>query len=355
MAGEKRLAVAHVSLSRGYRGHERQIELLIKELSNLGVPQALVCRDDSPLPFHLEGVRNLTFIKVVGFSDPRFGAHFKVGNSYTLVHAHDSMAMQWALVHYILRGTRYVLTIREDDLTLSGFMTKAACKSAAAIASPAREISEYLADVYQREVITITDCASRMEPNKKLVTNFRKSLNGRFVVGNIAPLVNRQMGQSVLIDAARLLQSEMPELVVVFVGGGDDINLLRHHARDMKNVKFVGFRLNYVDYLKVCDVFVYPVNTISNCSIVLDAMEHGVPVIASNVGGIPDLIKDVTTGFLVEPGDAESIAEYIKALKEDRDLYHTLVANGRNEAELHSSAAMAAEYYRNYITIINKP
>ena len=353
MSGSKRLGVAHVSLARGYRGCERQIELLIKELSHLGVPQALVCRDDSPLPFHLDGVKGLKVIRIRGFSDPRFSGHFRVGSTYNVVHAHDPQGIQWALVHYILRGTRYVVTVRDEDYLVNHFMLKAAYKSASSVVCVSKEFTEVLSQFLQKEVQLISDCSSRLEPNEKLVSNFRKSLANRFVVGNVAPLINRQKGQSVLIDAAKILKNKIPELLVVFVGAGDEIVLLRRHAKDMPNVKFIGFKRNYVDYIKAFDVFAYPANTESSAGILLDVMEQGVPIVASNVGGIPDLIEDGKNGFLIEAGDAESLADYILTLKKDRELYYSFVSNGHNEAELHSSAAMAAEYYRNYFSIIH--
>lgn len=353
MAGSKKLSVAHVSLARGYCGWERQIELLIKELSNLGVPQALVCRDDSPLPFHLDGVKGLKVIRIKGFSDPRFSGHFRIGNGYTVVHAHDPQGIQWALVHYILRGTRYIVTVRDEEYLVNNFMIKAAYKSAASVVCVSKEFTELLSQFLQKEVHLISDCTSRLESNEQLVSNFRKSLANRFVVGNVAPLINRQKGQSVLIDAVKILNNKIPELLVVFVGAGDDISLLRRHAKGMPNIKFVGFKRNYVDYIKAFDVFAYPANTENSASILLDVMEQGVPIVASNVGGIPDLIEDGKNGFLIEAGDAESLADYILTLKRDRELYHSIASNGRNQAELHNSGAMAAEYYRNYFSIIN--
>ena len=88
-------------------------------------------------------------------------------------------------------------------------------------------------------------------------------------------------------------------------------------------------------------------------SIILDVMEQGVPVIASNVGGIPDLVKHGQTGLLIKPGDAEALAEHILTLKRNPGFRQNLINNGYNEVELHSSAAMAADYYRIYINVLN--
>ena len=78
-ANSNRISIAHISLARGYKGNERQTELLIKELANLGVPQVLVCRDNSPLPMHLTGTKNLKVIRIGGMTDPRLMGHFRLG------------------------------------------------------------------------------------------------------------------------------------------------------------------------------------------------------------------------------------------------------------------------------------
>lgn len=352
MASENKLAVAHVNLALGYRGNERQIELLIKELASLGVPQALICREDSPLAYHLEGVKGLKFYRIRG-SDPRFMGHFKVGR-YSIVHAHDLYGVQWAFFHYLIRGTPYVITERDEEPAIYGFVNKTAYKSAAAVVGVSEVIQQTLTAYLGTEAQMVGDCSSRMMPNENVTKHFKDALKNRFVIGNISPLINRQKGQSVLIDAAKILQEKIPELVVVFVGGGDDVGLLQRHAKDMPFVKFVGFKRNYIDYMSCFHVFAYPAHFEGKGSIILDAMEQGIPVVASKVGGIPDLIKNEETGFLIKPGDSQALADYIMRLYEDRNLYYNIVHKARNVAEAHGSSAMAANYYRIYINILNR-
>ncbi len=352
MASENKLAVAHVNLALGYRGNERQIELLIKELASLGVPQALVCREDSPLAYHLDGLKGLKFYRIRG-SDPRFMGHFKVGR-YSIVHAHDLYGVQWAFFHYLLRGTPYVITERDEEPAIYGFINRTAYKTSAAVVGVSEVIQQTLTSHLGTEALMVGDCSSRMRPNENVTKHFKEALKNRFVIGNISPLINRQKGQSVLIDAAKILQEKIPEIVVVFVGGGDDVGLLQRHAKDMPFVKFVGFKRNYIDYMSCFQVFAYPANFEGKGSIILDAMEQGIPVVASKVGGIPDLIKHNETGFLIKPGDAKALADHILQLYEDRNTYYNIVHKARNVAEAHGSSAMAANYYRIYINIINR-
>lgn len=354
MATQKRLSIAHVSLARGYKGNERQTELLIKELANLGVPQILVCRDDSPLPAHLDGVKGLKFIRISGVTDPRFIGHFRLGKMCTLIQAHEHHAMQWCFVHYLFFGVPYVVTVRQEEPEKVTLLNRAIYHNAAAVVAISKVIQANLAKAFSREINLICDCSSHLKANPDVVRRYRHALKNRFVVGNVGALINRQKGQSVLIDAAKLLKHQLPELIVVFIGGGDDVGLLKQHAEGMPNIKFIGFKRNIVDYIASFDAFAYPANEEGLGSIILDVMEQGIPVIASKVGGIPDIIKHGQNGFLIEPGDAESLAHHILQLKKDRALRNMLVSNGYNEAEMHSSAAMAADYYRIYINILNK-
>lgn len=353
MALVRELSVAHVSLARGYKGNERQTELLIKELAGFGVPQYLVCRDDSPLPFHLEGVKGLTIQRISGMSDPRFIGHFKLGKRCAILQAHENYAMQWCLVHYLIFGTPYVITRRKADKFDEGFINRAVYRSAARVVAISRFIQFSLQEAARRRVHLICDCSAHLEANPQTVHCFREALKNRFVVGNVGALINRQKGQKTLIEAAKMLRNSIPELVVIFVGAGDDLKLLKQLADGMPNIKFVGFKRNIVDYIASFDVFAYPVNQEGLGSIILDVMEQGVPVVASAVDGIPDVVRDGETGLLVQPGDAERLAHNILRLRKDRTFYNYLSNNGREEAERHSSSAMAADYYRLYTSVLN--
>lgn len=353
MADSKKLSIAHVSLARGYKGNERQTELLIKELANLGVPQMLICRDDSPLPFHLDGVKGLKIMRISGVTDPRFIGHFRLSKRCAILQAHETHAVHWCFVHYLLFGIPFVVTRRSATNVKENFFNRTIYHSAAHIVAISKVIAEQLEKQFDRKIDVIGDCSSHMQPDYKTVKSFKEALKNRFVVGNVGALINRQKGQSVLIDAARILKNKIPELVVIFVGAGDDLTLLKQHADGLPNIKFVGFKRNVVDYIASFDVFAYPANSEGVGSILLDVMEQGVPLIASNVGTIPDLVKDGQSGLLVNPGDAEALATCILQLKKNATLRQNLIAGGQETAEQHSSAAMAADYYRLYIGILN--
>lgn len=353
MSEPVKLSVAHVCLARGFKGNERQIELLIKELANIGVPQMLICRSDSPLAPMLENVKGLKINKITGFSDPRFSGHIHVAKDYTIIHAHEIHGVRWAFVHYLMYGTPYIFSYRDLNPLRVGFLNRPMFNSAARIVTVSNAMKVNLGEEFASKADIVTESASHYRPNPRTVHRIHEYFKNRFLVVQVAPLVTRDKGQSLLIDAARLLKHSLPELVVLLIGSGDDANLLRKHADGMPNIKFLGFKRNYIDYIAASDVFAYPANTELLGGLFYDVMEQGTPIIASAVGAIPDVIRDQVNGLLINTGDAEALASKILRLKRDQDMRKRLVNNGYAEVEGHNSAAMAADYYRIYFGVLN--
>lgn len=348
------LSIAHISLARGYKTNERQTELLIKELAKLGIAQVLVCRSNSPLIGTLIGVPNLKVISISSLSNPNLSGHFKVGRSYSILHAHEPHAEQWYFVHYLFFGTPYIITERHPNPTRYGFFNRTIYTSAAALVGISHLIQRNLHSMFGRPVYCVNDCSSHIRPNPEVVQRLRMANKNRLVIGHVGALVDREKGQSVLLEVAKILRLKVPELVVVFVGAGPDAEELRLKAHGMPNIRFAGFKRYATDYIASFDIFVYPVNVEPRGSIILDAMELGVPVIASNVDGIPSIIKNGFNGLLVKPGDANTIANYIIALKRDIGLRSTLIRNGRETVKQFTINNMAASYYRIYVDSLRK-
>lgn len=108
---------------------------------------------------------------------------------------------------------------------------------------------------------------------------------------------------------------------LVMVGDGPEKAQAEWLARQLgisRNVLFVGKQPSIVDYLSIADLLLLPSETESFGLSALEAMACEVPVIASNVGGLPEVVVDGETGYLAEVGDVESMAKYsIKILSSD--------------------------------------
>jgi glycosyltransferase involved in cell wall biosynthesis len=132
-----------------------------------------------------------------------------------------------------------------------------------------------------------------------------------------------EKGISTLIEAAR--RTGLP-----FRLAGDSMEL--RLAEGLPNVElvFTRSRAELMEFYRGARVLVVPSVWFETYPLVIgEAMSHGIPVIASRIGGLPELVRDGITGLLVEPGDAADLSEKIRQLWEDPDLSRRLGAGAR--------------------------
>ena len=136
------------------------------------------------------------------------------------------------------------------------------------------------------------------------------------VCGTVARL-HHQKGIRNLIDAFVLLQAEFPNLKLLLVGDGPERSNLTNQAAALgvsQSVIFAGQKNSPVQYLKLMNIFVLSSLYEGFPNAVLEAMAAHVPVVASDVGGVSELVRHEENGLLVPPGDPSTLAEAIRTL-----------------------------------------
>ncbi|PIR89070.1 MAG: hypothetical protein COU07_03195 [Candidatus Harrisonbacteria bacterium CG10_big_fil_rev_8_21_14_0_10_40_38] len=160
---------------------------------------------------------------------------------------------------------------------------------------------------------------------------FRKELNipeQDTVVVNIGRLVE-QKGQSVLIDAAKKILEKQKDFSFVIVGDGKLEDNLKKQAKELgieQKVFFTGSRKDTPDILRSSDIFAFPSIWEGQGLILFEAIFSKIPIVASNTGGIPDIIKDNETGVLVEPGNSDELAKILMRVAEDKTLQNKITS-----------------------------
>jgi len=135
---------------------------------------------------------------------------------------------------------------------------------------------------------------------------------------------------------ARVNQSVPSQLVLV--GDGPDTSLARETAEELgvsDRVHFVGVVDTVAPLLAVADVLLLPSATESFGLVALEAMASGVPVVASEVGGIPEVVVHDACGYLAPVGDVDRMARYAVSILVDEDLRARLGATARARARDH--------------------
>lgn len=138
---------------------------------------------------------------------------------------------------------------------------------------------------------------------------------------------------------------------LVMVGDGPDRPRAERRARELgvrDDVVFLGKHQSVEELVACADLFLLPSETESFGLAALEAMACGAPVVASRTGGLPEVIDDGETGFLLEVGDVGAMAEAGIRLLTDEALHEQIAAAGRRAAETRFSAESVVPLYEAY-------
>ena len=186
------------------------------------------------------------------------------------------------------------------------------------------------------------------------------AVNGKFKVLFVGRHIERK-GIRYLIDSAKLLPADKFEIRIV--GVGDLTEKLKQYAAQYPHVVFTG-KLSPEDLAheySTANVFVLPAIVDSKGDteglgvVLIEAMELGLPIVASNVGGIPDVVVDGESGILVPEKDPEALANAFKRLASDRSLTVALLEGAQQRiAECFTWDGIISRQIGTYTRLINK-
>ena len=186
------------------------------------------------------------------------------------------------------------------------------------------------------------------------------AVDGKFKILFVGRHIERK-GIRYLIDSAKLLPADKFEIRIV--GVGDLTEKLKQHAAQYPHVVFTG-KLSPEDLAheySTANVFVLPAivdhkgDTEGLGVVLIEAMELGLPIVASNVGGIPDVVVDGKSGILVPEKDPEALANAFKRIASDRSLTVSLLEGARKRiAECFTWDGIIARQIEVYNKVIDK-
>ncbi len=342
--------IVHVNTARGYRGGERQTEILIRGLASRHVQQALVTRRGAPLAAR---VRSLGIdVREVGGG---FLSVARASRDASLIHVHEGRSVYAAFLRSLLSGTPYVITRRVNNPIRDHWFAHQAYGRAGCVAAVAPQVAE-IVRAYDSSlpVVVVHSASSGLPVDPAKSAAIRNAFEGKFLVGHVGALDNGQKGQEFIIVAARELERSHPDVHFMLVGGGDDEGMLRSAAAGLSNLTFTGFVDNVGDYLAAFDVFILPSNREGIGSILLDAMEQGLPVVASRVGGVPDIVHDRKNGLLIDPASPAQLRDALLTLRADPELRRTFGQWGQEFAKDFTGEAMCRKYVALYESLLGR-
>jgi glycosyltransferase involved in cell wall biosynthesis len=176
------------------------------------------------------------------------------------------------------------------------------------------------------------------------------------VIGMISKLWEGK-GHATLIQAFRDIKREMAQAKLVIVGEGylqDELVALVDRLGLRDSVLFTGFQMDVFEIIATFDVAVLPSFFEGMGRVLLEAMAMEKPVVATRVGGIPDLVDDGVNGFLLSPGKTRELAQALLKVLRDKKLARKLGKEGRKKTtERFSAESMVQSIDRIYRELLS--
>jgi len=333
----------------GIGGTERQVLNLIHGLdsSRFGVEVACLKRWGALLPeMEAAGVpiteykTTSLYNHVAMWNQMRFLNHLRKGN-VDIVHTYGFYSNVFGLPPARLSGAKVLASIRdtgEHQTPMQRRVEKLYCRMADCVVTNAEAVRKRLTNEgYDAEKIVVIH--NGIELTRYARKPGELGLHRELGVPSTTPLVavfarlNELKGLEYFLRAAAGLIERFDDVRFLIVGDGASRVELEKYAGELglnKHVVFLGFRLDVPTLLSEISVSVLPTLSEGLSNSILEAMAASVPVVATRVGGNPEVVQSGITGLLVPPRDADRLAQAIGQLLEQPQLARKFGLAGRD-------------------------
>jgi glycosyltransferase involved in cell wall biosynthesis len=320
----------HIDTARTWRGGQNQVLLTVLGMRAAGHRAALVAHPGGEL--RRRAAEGLELVPLAPRTEMDLSAAFRLARVVKqlgpdVVHAHDPHGVATAALALSMGSGRQpplVASRRVDFHIKTNAFSRWKYRQVERFVCASETIRQMLvADGIPEERTTTVhegidleriDAAPTIDPRKEFWLP-----HGAPVVGNVAALVAHK-GQRHLVAAAALILRDVPDARFVIAGEGELRPVLERQIRDLhleKHVILAGFRPDVLSLHKGFDLFVMPSVTEGLGTSLLDAMACGKGTVATEAGGIPEVVVRGQTGLLVPPRDERALADAITALLRD--------------------------------------
>ncbi len=351
---QRELKVVHLDTGSALRGGQRQLLLLARELRERGHEQLIVCPEGSALEVRA-GRESFPVLTLPRHDPAHLHGAFQlrqqiVARPVQIVHAHDGRSQNLAWLASVGLPVRRIATRRVTFLpnSLLGLRLRytVTCHHVIAVSEFIRRLL-LNAGVPRARIELVYDGielpAAPPSPERRAALRAVWGFGPEdLLVGHVGAFT-AEKGQDVAVQAVLRLRDQHPRLALLLAGGGPllDSPSFRNLAEQAQGrVKLLGPIEDLSEFLFSLDLFVMPSMSEGLGSSALAALAHGLPVIASRVGGLPELVEEGVTGWLVPPGSPAPLAEALARAARDRDLLARLSANAREKAAMFLSDRM---------------
>ena len=358
--------ILHVETGQHLYGGALQVLHLVKGLKKQGCRSTLVCAKGSKIGEAAAGFSPIHEVPMVGELDPWFVLRLRriIRTEHPdIVHVHSRRGADfWGIIAARLAKTKVILTRRVDnpELPWVAQMKYRLCDGVITISEGIRQVLLF-EGVPAYKIDCVPSGVDSGKYNQPCETQWFCSEFGlkpdEKVIGVIGQLISRK-GHRYLIEAAPTILKHYSETHFLFFGQGPlrhDLQQLSKSLHMADKVHFAGFRTDLERILSCLDLVVHPATMEGLGVSLLQAAAAGVPIVASRVGGIPEIVHDGVNGYLVDVAKTQAIVDAVLTLLHNPLKAKRLGRAGQELVRSHFSLeAMVAGNLRVYHDILSE-
>lgn len=338
------IKVLHISTERSWKGGEQQIAYLIDELESLGVKNYIACDKDSVFETYCikKGWPYHAFKLHTSFSISAARKISIICKKYDIdiIHLHGSVGHTLGVMStYFGHSAKLVLSRRVDYPVKNNLLSKfkynhAKIAKIISVSSAIKKIMDARLNDKNNCIVIHDGINPARFNNIKNKGNIRKRFkveDNTVIIGNTSALADHKDYYTFINTAEYLLDKELNAIFIIVGDGPERLGIEKYiKAKGLEDkIKLLGFVDNIPEILPEFDVFLMTSKTEGLGSSILDAFACGVPVIATNAGGIPEAVINENTGLSAEVKDYTSLGEQVIRLLNDDSLRLKIVKNAR--------------------------
>lgn len=340
------LTILHTEASKGWGGQEIRILQESLRFKDLGHRVLIACQKESQMAVQAAKADIPVFIVQMRFALDPFAAaniiRIIISEKVDILHTHSSKDSWIAGIAGRLWG---IPVIRSRHLSTpvkqSWYSTFVYRHLADAIITSGRHIRNALVEknkLAPEKIISIPAGVDieRFDMNidgEKIRNEF--GLRDAFPVVGVVAILRSWKGHSYLLEAVPKVVSLYPAARFLIVGNGpqwDNLHKKIHHLKIEKNVIMTNFREDIPEIMAALDMFVLPsIASEATSQVIPQALAMGKPVIATNTGGLSEIIENGVTGLLIPPRDSEAISNAVIWMAKNSENAREMAVNGRNK------------------------
>ncbi len=353
----------HLDDGKELRGGQRQALHLAAELNKSGHRNIVVCRENSPIE-KAAAQKNLETINLPYIFEWDILSAFKLAkkiknlNARPILHSHTAHTAAMSYLTSLFCPAIRIVHRRVDFKIKKGLSARVKYLKADKIIALSKAIKRILLSggINENKISIVPSAADianvpwteknfkeYKEKSKKEISEKFNIEKDSFWIGSLIALVPHKAPEN-FIKSAKIVLEKYPRTRFILAGRGELSAKLKYLARKLhiqNNFHIIGYQTDSHRVLSALDLFVLPSKEEGLGSVLIEAMNAKLPIVATNAGGITDLIENEKNGLTVEKENPEKLAKAQIKLIEDENLRNALAEEGYKRRINFSSQKMA--------------